>query len=177
MSVFRGWKNLFFAIVLFCLLLLQLSFWLVNLGCVTKEAEVMEKESEAVGVVVEEVEISEEKAAVVSKETEAVVEAAKKVTAKAPEEAEVTEEEKGYSFDLPSMSGIGYSQIGMFLAGKMDLQTAIQQIKYETHQFARRQYTWFRLDDARIHWFDICDNILLRINQLARTFIESIKIT
>ncbi len=62
---------------------------------------------------------------------------------------------RGYSFDLPSMSSLGYKQIGMFLQGKLDLPTAIQQIKFETHRLARHQYNWFRLDDQRIHWFDI----------------------
>jgi hypothetical protein len=33
-SVFRGWKNVFFAILLACLLLTQAAFWLVNLNIV-----------------------------------------------------------------------------------------------------------------------------------------------
>ena len=33
-GVFKGWKNGLFIIVIFCLLLLQVSFWLVNLGYV-----------------------------------------------------------------------------------------------------------------------------------------------
>lgn len=38
-SVFRGWKNFLFIVVLLCLLLLQASFWLVNTGyVVTGEA-------------------------------------------------------------------------------------------------------------------------------------------
>jgi tRNA dimethylallyltransferase len=61
---------------------------------------------------------------------------------------------KGYSLSLPSMSGIGYKQIGQFLQGEMTLPQAIDKIKYETHQLARRQYAWFRLGDSRIHWFD-----------------------
>ena len=36
-SVFRGWKNFLFIVVLLCLLLLQASFWLVNTGYVTTE--------------------------------------------------------------------------------------------------------------------------------------------
>ena len=63
--------------------------------------------------------------------------------------------QRGYSLSLPSMSGLGYKQIGMFLQGKLDLPNAIQNIKYETHRFARHQYAWFRLSDQRIHWFDI----------------------
>lgn len=33
-GVFKGWKNFFFIIVVLCLLLLQLSFWLVDRGCI-----------------------------------------------------------------------------------------------------------------------------------------------
>jgi tRNA dimethylallyltransferase len=62
---------------------------------------------------------------------------------------------KGYSLTLPSMSGIGYKQIGQFLRGEMTLPQAIDKIKYETHRLARNQYAWFRLSDSRIHWFDI----------------------
>ena len=60
-----------------------------------------------------------------------------------------------YGFELPAMSGVGYKQIGQFLQGKVDLAAAIQQIKFETHRFARHQYAWFRLNNPRIHWFDI----------------------
>ena len=63
--------------------------------------------------------------------------------------------EKGYGFNLPSMSGIGYKQIGMFLRGELTLEDAVQKIKFETHRFVRHQYNWFRLNDKRIHWFDI----------------------
>jgi len=62
--------------------------------------------------------------------------------------------QKGYSPSLPSMSGIGYKQIGQFLRGEMTLPQAIDRIKYETHRLARHQYAWFRLSDNRIHWFD-----------------------
>jgi len=61
---------------------------------------------------------------------------------------------KGYSPSLPSMSGIGYKQIGQFLRGEMTLPQAIDKMKYETHRLARHQYAWFRLGDSRIHWFD-----------------------
>jgi tRNA dimethylallyltransferase len=61
----------------------------------------------------------------------------------------------GYDFNLPAMSGIGYRQIGKFLRGELTLAAAIQQIKFETHRFARHQYSWFRLKDERIQWFDI----------------------
>jgi tRNA dimethylallyltransferase len=60
----------------------------------------------------------------------------------------------GYSFSLPSMSGIGYKQIGDFLQGELSLPMATDKIKYETHRLARHQYAWFRLNDKRIHWFN-----------------------
>ena len=62
---------------------------------------------------------------------------------------------RGYSFDLPSMSGIGYRQIGEYLEGKIDLESAVYRIKTETHRFIRHQYNWFRLVDPHIRWFDI----------------------
>jgi tRNA dimethylallyltransferase len=67
--------------------------------------------------------------------------------------------DRGYSFNLPAMSGIGYKQIGMYLRGELTLPVAIQQIKFETHRLVRHQYSWFRLKDDRIKWFDIQDNV------------------
>ena len=61
----------------------------------------------------------------------------------------------GYGFNLPAMSGIGYKQIGLFLKGELTLAAAIEQIKTETHRFVRHQYSWVRLKDERIRWFDI----------------------
>lgn len=61
----------------------------------------------------------------------------------------------GYGFDLPSMSGIGYKQMGQYLRGELTLETAVEKIKFETHRLARHQYNWFRLSDKRIHWFDV----------------------
>lgn len=62
--------------------------------------------------------------------------------------------ERGYSPDLPAMSGLGYGQIGRYLRGEISLEEAIGRIKYDTHRFVRHQYNWFRLNDERIRWFD-----------------------
>jgi tRNA dimethylallyltransferase len=67
--------------------------------------------------------------------------------------------DRGYGFDLPSMSSVGYRQMGRFIRGEMDLPAAVSQIKFETHRFARHQYAWFRLTDPRIRWFDIQDDV------------------
>ncbi len=63
--------------------------------------------------------------------------------------------ERGYGLSLPSMSGIGYRQIGESLQGKMSLPAAIDRVKYETHRLARHQYAWFRPNDDRIHWLNV----------------------
>jgi tRNA dimethylallyltransferase len=63
--------------------------------------------------------------------------------------------QKGYSLDLPAMSGIGYRQVGQIIEGGLTREAAVQKIKTETHRFIRHQYAWFRLDDVKIHWFDV----------------------
>ncbi|MBM3926568.1 MAG: tRNA (adenosine(37)-N6)-dimethylallyltransferase MiaA [SAR202 cluster bacterium] len=62
--------------------------------------------------------------------------------------------EAGYSPSLPSMSSAGYKELAAHLAGKLSLDEAVQRAKYRTHQIARRQYNWFRLDDPRIRWLE-----------------------
>lgn len=59
---------------------------------------------------------------------------------------------KGYTATLPAMSGIGYQQIAAHLAGSMSLEQALQETKYLTHDFIRRQITWFRGHDGGISW-------------------------
>lgn len=60
--------------------------------------------------------------------------------------------QRGYGFDLPPMTGIGYMEIGRYLEQQVELETAVRQIKSRTHNLARRQYAWFSLKDARIRW-------------------------
>ena len=66
----------------------------------------------------------------------------------------------GFGFHLPAMSGIGYRQIGEYLQGNLDLESAVKRIKVETHRFVRHQYNWFRLSDERIKWYDLEDKEL-----------------
>ncbi|MFH0814555.1 MAG: tRNA (adenosine(37)-N6)-dimethylallyltransferase MiaA [Candidatus Falkowbacteria bacterium] len=51
--------------------------------------------------------------------------------------------QQGFSWDLTSMSGIGYKQIGMFLRGEVSLEQAVELIKRDTRHYAKRQMTWF----------------------------------
>ena len=62
---------------------------------------------------------------------------------------------RGYSWDLPSMSGVGYKEMGAYLAEQRSLEESIARIKTRTHRFARQQYNWFNLEDSRIQWLDV----------------------
>lgn len=51
---------------------------------------------------------------------------------------------RGVPPDAPSMSSLGYRQLLPYLAGEIDLPTAIHQIKVDTHRYVRHQETWLR---------------------------------
>ena len=72
-----------------------------------------------------------------------------------------------YSWDLPSMSGIGYKQIGLYLRGEMSLPEAAELIKRDTRNYAKRQMTWF-IKDMRIKWVKTEDEA----ESLIKKFIE-----
>lgn len=76
---------------------------------------------------------------------------------------------KGYSWKLPSMSGIGYKQIGEHLCKKIDLEEAVQLIKRDTHRFSRRQVTWFK-KDKKIKW-------IKHPGETKKAFIQAKKLT
>ena len=59
----------------------------------------------------------------------------------------------GYQGNLPSMSGIGYPEMIQFIQGEMTLAEAVDKIKIATHQYAKRQMTWFKRDE-RIQWIN-----------------------
>jgi tRNA dimethylallyltransferase len=51
---------------------------------------------------------------------------------------------RGYGWELPAMSGLGYREFRPYLEGLSTLDEAVQRLKYDTHAFARRQPNWFR---------------------------------
>jgi tRNA dimethylallyltransferase len=79
--------------------------------------------------------------------------------------------EMSYDLDLPSLSGIGYRQIGQYLQGKLTLEEAKRKIKTETHRFIRHQYAWFRRDDEKIRWFEIANQPEAEIERALREFL------
>jgi len=57
---------------------------------------------------------------------------------------------KGYR-DVNALQTVGYSEIFEHLDGKITLTTAIEEIKKNTRQYAKRQMTWFK-KDKEINW-------------------------
>lgn len=72
-------------------------------------------------------------------------------------ETEVNILRQNYPETLPSMSSLGYRQMGMYLDGKVSLSEALQRTKFDIHGFIRRQVTWFRRD-SRIYWYDTTED-------------------
>lgn len=56
-----------------------------------------------------------------------------------------------YSWTLGSMNGIGYRQFKGYFEGRESLESAVEKLKMDSWQYARRQLTWFRRD-KRIQW-------------------------
>lgn len=73
-----------------------------------------------------------------------------------------------YPWPLPSMSGIGYRQMGYYLRGEMSLPEAVEVLKRDTRRYAKRQMTWFKRDQ-RIIWIDGPDKN--RAEELVREFL------
>jgi tRNA dimethylallyltransferase len=62
----------------------------------------------------------------------------------------------GYSADLRPMQALGYRQLNQYVDNLLSLNMAIESIKTETRQFARRQLIWYRAD-KRLTWLDAED--------------------
>lgn len=60
---------------------------------------------------------------------------------------------RGYPRNCPGLQILGYRQIAAFIAGEMDREEAVAEIKKQTRRLAKRQLTWFRRDQ-RIAWLD-----------------------
>lgn len=60
----------------------------------------------------------------------------------------------GYSPTLPAFDGLGYRQMIHYVQGGITLEVALAQYKSATHQYIRRQLTWFRRE-RRIEWIPV----------------------
>lgn len=80
--------------------------------------------------------------------------------------------DKGYSLDTPSMSAIGYKQIGGALLENVSIDDAVKEMRKLTRQFVRRQANWFKVDDTNIYWFDVDDGVAKAVIQKVRNFLH-----
>ncbi len=74
-----------------------------------------------------------------------------------------------YLWQLPSMSSIGYKQLGFYLRGEMNLEEAIELLKRDTRRYAKRQMSWFKRD-KRIVW--VANNDWKMIEKLVGRFVS-----
>lgn len=79
----------------------------------------------------------------------------------------------GYNLDTPAMSGLGYRQVASFVRGETTLEEAVRLLKRDTRRFVHHQYSWFRLDDVRIHWFDLSMAMYENIRDSVAAFLNS----
>lgn len=63
--------------------------------------------------------------------------------------------ERGYGWELPSMSGLGYAQFAPYLGASISLSETVTSIRRETRRYVRHQYNWFQLTDPAMNWFDL----------------------
>lgn len=80
----------------------------------------------------------------------------------------------GYPSSLPAMSGIGYKQLAEHIERGIPLEQAIENTKHLTHDFIRRQYTWFRGHDNGILWQNADNLDAVPLIEQTRHWLEAI---
>ena len=58
--------------------------------------------------------------------------------------------------NLNSLNTVGYKELFRYFDGDWSLQQAIEKIKQHSRNYARKQLTWFRRDNA-VHWVNLTD--------------------
>jgi tRNA dimethylallyltransferase len=51
---------------------------------------------------------------------------------------------RGYGWQLPAMSSLGYSQFRPYFEENATLESCVERLMFDTHSFIRRQDAWFR---------------------------------
>ena len=95
------------------------------------------------------------------------------INAGAIEEAKLVENQQ-LSEANPALKAIGLRPLRAYLRGELNLDSAIEKCKIETHQYAKRQDTWFRnqmedwirINSEEVSTRDICAQINHEFNQL-----------
>jgi len=80
--------------------------------------------------------------------------------------------EKGYR-DTPPLQGIIYKTVLDYFDRKIEYEQMVQRIKFDIHQYIRRQLTWFKKSPPRIHWFDISElNHMQRVKNIVEFYLD-----
>lgn len=74
-----------------------------------------------------------------------------------------------YGETLPLMKTLGYREIREYFKGIYSLKEALEKIKKNTRNFAKRQLTWFRAND-KIKWFFIDK---MSTNQILQSIVDN----
>lgn len=72
--------------------------------------------------------------------------------------------DKGITFDNQAMQGIGYKEFKAFFNNEKSLEECIEDVKKNSHHFAKRQYTFFN-HQLDVKWFNNIDEALTEVKQ------------
>lgn len=72
---------------------------------------------------------------------------------------------------LNALQTVGYKELFEYFDGTCSLDFAIERIKINTRQYAKRQMTWFKKDDS-IQWFNSFDLMNTDINEFSKIILK-----
>ena len=72
--------------------------------------------------------------------------------------------EKGISFDMQSMQGIGYKEFRAYFDGGKSLEECVEDVKIHSRHFAKRQYTFFN-NQLDVKWFTDRDEAMEEVRK------------
>jgi tRNA dimethylallyltransferase len=68
--------------------------------------------------------------------------------------------ERGYAWNLPAMSSLGYKEFRPLFEGTARTEACVERLKFNTHAFARKQDMWFRRLPNVAQIDAACDNVV-----------------
>lgn len=78
----------------------------------------------------------------------------------------------GLTKDMQSMQGIGYKELLSYLDGEYSLYEAVELVKKNSRNYAKRQLTWFKRDE-RYMWLDcMAEDLNNRAEKIIKTAIS-----
>ncbi|HYJ60081.1 MAG TPA: tRNA (adenosine(37)-N6)-dimethylallyltransferase MiaA [Actinomycetota bacterium] len=78
---------------------------------------------------------------------------------------------RGFGAWFTATQAIGYAEVADHLAGKLELDEAVERTVKRTRELARRQAAWFRRD-PRVVWFDAGEGGAAEVTDDLRRFLE-----